>query len=77
MALKEPVGTTDLTPRKYELKLYTIIKEIDPKAFIISYEPKAIHGGFWVKSVTERKIIQMSQKKTVWFEVAKETLKSV
>lgn len=40
-----------LTPRKYELKLYATIKEMDPKAFIISYEPKAIHGGFWVKSV--------------------------
>lgn len=40
-----------LTPRKYELKLYTTIKEQDPKAFIIAYEPKAIHGGFWVKSV--------------------------
>lgn len=40
-----------LTPRKYELKLYTKIKELDPKAFIISYEPKAIHGGFWVKSI--------------------------
>ncbi|MDS9473165.1 DUF2179 domain-containing protein [Sporosarcina pasteurii] len=40
-----------LTPRRYELKLYARIKELDPKAFIISYEPKAIHGGFWVKSV--------------------------
>ncbi|TFD98104.1 DUF2179 domain-containing protein [Jeotgalibacillus salarius] len=43
-----------LTPRKYELKLYDRIKEIDPKAFMISYEPKAIHGGFWVKSVKRR-----------------------
>ena len=40
-----------LTPRKYELKLYATIKELDPKAFIIAYEPKAIHGGFWVKTV--------------------------
>lgn len=40
-----------LTPRKYELKLYESIKTIDPKAFIISYEPKQIHGGFWVKQV--------------------------
>jgi uncharacterized protein YebE (UPF0316 family) len=40
-----------LTPRKYELTLYTTIKELDPGAFIISYEPKTIHGGFWVKSV--------------------------
>jgi uncharacterized protein YebE (UPF0316 family) len=45
-----------LSPRKYELKLYETIKEIDPKAFIITYEPKSIHGGFWVKSVRRRKI---------------------
>lgn len=40
-----------LTPRKMELKLYKAIQEIDPKAFIIAYEPKTIHGGFWVKTV--------------------------
>ena len=47
-----------LTPRKYELKLYTTIKELDSKAFIISYEPKAIHGGFWVKSVKKGKLFK-------------------
>jgi len=47
-----------LTPRKYELKLYATIKELDPKAFIISYEPKAIHGGFWVKSVRRGKLFK-------------------
>ncbi|WP_338752942.1 DUF2179 domain-containing protein [Bacillus sp. FJAT-52991] len=45
-----------LTPRKYELKLYTKIKELDPKAFIIAYEPKTIHGGFWVKNVKKGKL---------------------
>jgi uncharacterized protein YebE (UPF0316 family) len=40
-----------LTPRKYELKLYQKIQELDSKAFIIAYESKTIHGGFWVKSV--------------------------
>lgn len=45
-----------LTPRKFELKLYDTIKSIDPKAFIISYEPKSIHGGFWVKSVKRGKL---------------------
>jgi uncharacterized protein YebE (UPF0316 family) len=40
-----------LTPRKNEIKLYQTIKELDPKAFIIAYEPKTIHGGFWVKTV--------------------------
>ncbi|WP_204557703.1 DUF2179 domain-containing protein [Bacillus ectoiniformans] len=47
-----------LTPRKYELKLYNKIKELDPKAFIIAYEPKTIHGGFWVKSVKKGKLSQ-------------------
>ncbi|WP_188455088.1 DUF2179 domain-containing protein [Virgibacillus oceani] len=45
-----------LTPRKYELKLYETIKTIDPKAFIISYEPKQINGGFWVKQVRRGKL---------------------
>lgn len=45
-----------LTPRKFELKLYDTIKEIDPKAFIIAYEPKTIHGGFWVKNVKRGKL---------------------
>ena len=45
-----------LTPRKYELKLYERIKELDPKAFIIAYEPKAIYGGFWVKAVKKGKL---------------------
>lgn len=45
-----------LTPRKYELRLYDTIKEFDPKAFIIVYEPKSIHGGFWVKAVKKRRI---------------------
>lgn len=47
-----------LTPRKYELQLYKTITEIDPKAFIISYEPKAIHGGFWVKNVKRGKLFK-------------------
>jgi uncharacterized protein YebE (UPF0316 family) len=45
-----------LTPRKFELKWYDSIKNFDPKAFIISYEPKSIHGGFWVKSVKRGKL---------------------
>ncbi|OCA82947.1 DUF2179 domain-containing protein [Pseudobacillus wudalianchiensis] len=47
-----------LTPRKYELKLYSQIKELDPKAFIIAYEPKTIHGGFWVKTVKKGKLAE-------------------
>ncbi|MFJ7936509.1 DUF2179 domain-containing protein [Sporosarcina sp. NPDC096371] len=45
-----------LTPRKSELNLYVTIKEIDPKAFIIAYEAKTIHGGFWLKSVKKGKL---------------------
>lgn len=51
-----------LTPRKYELRLYEIIKEIDPKAFIISYEPKRIHGGFWVKQVRKGRLMNPKKK---------------
>jgi uncharacterized protein YebE (UPF0316 family) len=40
-----------LTSRKSEVDLYNTVKEIDPKAFIISHEPKAFYGGFWVKRV--------------------------
>lgn len=47
-----------LTPRKQELNLYRIISEIDPKAFIVSYEPKQIRGGFWVKQVKRGKLFQ-------------------
>jgi uncharacterized protein YebE (UPF0316 family) len=45
-----------LSPRKYELRLYDTIKNLDPKAFIIAYEPKTIYGGFWVKSVKKGKL---------------------
>ncbi|UOQ84397.1 DUF2179 domain-containing protein [Gracilibacillus salinarum] len=47
-----------LSPRKYEMHLYETIKSIDPKAFIIAYEPKQIHGGFWVKKVKKGRIIK-------------------
>lgn len=50
-----------LTPRKYELRLYETIKKIDPKAFIIAYEPKTIYGGFWVKSVKKGKLFHGSK----------------
>lgn len=51
-----------LTPRKYELKLYELIKEIDDKAFIISYEPSHIHGGFWVKQVRRGRLYRNRDK---------------
>ncbi|WP_182201015.1 DUF2179 domain-containing protein [Paraliobacillus salinarum] len=58
-----------LTPRKYELNLYETIKTIDPKAFIIAYEPKQIHGGFWVKQVKRGRISKSVKKQ----EEAKQT----
>lgn len=58
-----------LTPRKYELRLYETIQSLDPKAFIISYEPKQIHGGFWVKQVRKGKLL--NKKKNVDTGVAK------
>ena len=45
-----------LTPRKHELKLYNRLKELDPGIFIIAYEPKTIHGGFWEKRVRKGKL---------------------
>lgn len=51
-----------LTPRKYELSLYELIQSIDPKAFVISYEPKKFHGGFWVKQVRKSKIRAHQEK---------------
>lgn len=53
-----------LTPRKYELRLYEVIQEIDPKAFIISYEPKRIHGGFWVKQVRKGRLFHPKKKES-------------
>ena len=44
-----------LTPRKTERKLYKQISEIEPKTFIISYEPKYINGGFWTRKVKKRR----------------------
>ncbi|WP_077620411.1 DUF2179 domain-containing protein [Bacillus sinesaloumensis] len=52
----ERLSMTILTPRKYEMKLYKTITDLDPKAFLITYEPKSIHGGFWVKAVKRGKL---------------------
>lgn len=52
-----------LTPRKYELKLYETIHQMDSKAFIISYEPKRIHGGFWVKAVRKGRLFNKKDVK--------------
>ncbi|SFE89075.1 DUF2179 domain-containing protein [Alteribacillus iranensis] len=40
-----------LTTRRSESDLYASVKKLDPKAFIISHEPKVFFGGFWVKGL--------------------------
>lgn len=45
-----------LTPRKYERELYQLIHEIEPSAFVITYEPKYVNGGFWTKRVRKKKL---------------------
>lgn len=43
-----------LAQRKTEKHLYQLIKSIEERAFIISYEPKYFSGGFWTKKVRKR-----------------------
>lgn len=45
-----------LTPRKQEMRLYQLITNIDPAAFMVAYEPKYIKGGFWVRQVRKGKL---------------------
>lgn len=40
-----------LSSRKNERTLYQLIDSIEPKAFVISHEPKYIRGGFWTKKI--------------------------
>lgn len=40
-----------LTPRRSELRLYNTVRELAPSAFLISHEPRAFRGGFWVKAL--------------------------
>ncbi|MGG5252125.1 DUF2179 domain-containing protein [Neobacillus sp. SM06] len=40
-----------LTKRSRENEVMTLIEEYEPKAFIISYEPRRFKGGFLVKSM--------------------------
>ncbi|MFB9769815.1 DUF2179 domain-containing protein [Lactiplantibacillus modestisalitolerans] len=47
-----------LAPRKSERRLYTLIKETAPNAFVIAYEPRYISGGFWLKRVKRRNALR-------------------
>ena len=53
-----------LSQRKSEKKLFQKIKQIEERAFIISYEPKYISGGFWTKKISRREArVKKEQKK--------------
>ena len=54
MVLDRLDNPINFSPRKTERTLYALIKEIEARAFIISYEPKYISGGFWTKKVRKR-----------------------
>lgn len=40
-----------LAKRKNQNALYRSILALDPKAFVITLEPKQFHGGFWTKVI--------------------------
>ncbi|WP_166241355.1 DUF2179 domain-containing protein [Paenibacillus turpanensis] len=40
-----------LAKRKNHEKLYRLILEVDPKAFVITIEPRHFHGGFWTSVI--------------------------
>lgn len=40
-----------LAKRSDEKSLFNLLQEVSPNAFIISYEPKNLIGGFWAKHV--------------------------
>lgn len=42
-----------LTKRSNEQKLWKLVTTIAPKAFIVSFEPKNLKGGFWVKRLRD------------------------
>lgn len=63
-----------LTPRKRELHLYRLISEIDPKAFIVAFEPKHIQGGFWVKQVRRGNMFGRRQDQVLEDDVPTEKL---
>ncbi|MFY0544739.1 DUF2179 domain-containing protein [Brevibacillus sp. H7] len=42
-----------LTRRSNEKQLWKLINSIAPKAFVISFEPKNLKGGFWVNRLRD------------------------
>lgn len=50
-----------LTKRNREEEVFALIEEHEPKAFIISYEPRRFKGGFLVKAM-KRRMKKLSQE---------------
>lgn len=42
-----------LAKRSNEKRLFELVKELAPNAFIVSYEPKNFRGGFWTKRLRQ------------------------
>lgn len=63
-----------VTPRRQELRLYRIISEIDPKAFIVAFEPKHIQGGFWVRQVRRGGMFNQGKEEVLEDDVKTEKL---
>lgn len=40
-----------LTPRKKAKQIYSLVNEIMPRAFITSFNPSRIQGGFWSRGI--------------------------
>lgn len=51
-----------LTKRKREDELMELIDKHEPKAFIISYEPRRFQGGFLVKSMKQRRAKKLKER---------------
>ncbi len=52
-----------LTKRNREEELLDMIDEYEPRAFIVSYEPRRFQGGFLVNSMKKAKKITIPLKK--------------
>ncbi|MFC0469781.1 DUF2179 domain-containing protein [Halalkalibacter kiskunsagensis] len=53
-----------LTKRSREDELILLIEECEPKAFIISYEPRRFKGGFLLKAMKRNKRKKVNEKST-------------
>jgi uncharacterized protein YebE (UPF0316 family) len=53
-----------LTKRNREDELFEMIEKYEPRAFIISYEPRKFKGGFLVKAMKKRVKKKRMQEKT-------------